>query len=292
MGVVLTVVGVMVVVLGLWDMFRSLLRPKGQGIMSGLVSSGVWRISRMIGHRFGSAVGPAGMILVILLWVMLQGLGWTLIYFPHVPDGFSYSSGVDPGDYPAFSEALYISFVALATLGFGDVVAVDPWLRLLIPLQALTGFALLTAALTWFNQVHPPVSHRRALALNLRGLNDVGYARAVPDLDPSAVARVIDDLSGQIRQVCVDFLHYSESYYFQEEDPGLSLARQLPHALELRDAAGAAASPEVRMSAARLSAALTELSAELADDFISGSGDDPAAVFAAYAADHDRDTRP
>lgn len=85
MTVVLTAAGFLVVLLGLWDMFRSLLRPEGQGTMSGLMFSAVWRLSRMVGHRFGSAVGLASMLFVILLWVLLQGLGWTLIYLPYHP---------------------------------------------------------------------------------------------------------------------------------------------------------------------------------------------------------------
>ena len=292
MTVVLTAAGFLVVLLGLWDMFRSLLRPEGQGTTSGLMFSAVWRLSRMVGHRFGSAVGPASMLFVILLWVLLQGLGWTLIYLPYTPDGFSYSSGIDPEDYPAFAEAFYISLVTLSTLGFGDIVPEDPWVRFVLPFEALTGFALLTAALTWFGQVHPPLSRRRALALELKGMNDAGYGRAIRDMEPSEVARVLDNVTGQVRHVCIDFFHYSETYYFQEGNDPVSLARHLPFVLELRDAAQVSRAPELQMSARRLSGALEELSAELARSFVAGSREEPAATFAAYAADHIAATRP
>ncbi|QGU05797.1 potassium channel family protein [Corynebacterium comes] len=292
MTVALTMAGFLVVALGLWDMFRSLLRPEGQGTLSGLVFSGVWEASKVIGHRFGSAVGPASMLIVILLWVLLQGIGWTLIYLPYTPEGFSYSSGIDPAKYPALAEAFYISLVTLSTLGFGDIVPADPWVRLVLPLEALTGFALLTAALTWFSQVHPPLSRRRALAMELKGMNDAGYARAIPGMEPSEVARVLDNVTGQVRHVCIDFFHYSETYYFQEGNDPVSLARQLPYVLELRDAARASQAPELRMSARRLSGAMEELSAELARNFVSGSREDPASTFAAYAADHDAANRP
>jgi hypothetical protein len=36
----------------------------------------------------------------------------------------------------------------VATLGFGDIVPESEWLRIVVPAQALIGFALLTAAVT------------------------------------------------------------------------------------------------------------------------------------------------
>lgn len=290
MDVVLTIAGIAGIVLGLWDMFHSLLHPSGQGRLSRLVFSGVWRISKASGHRAGSAVGPAAMVAVVLLWVLLQGLGWALIYSPHVPGGFMYSSGVNPANYPDFVEALYISFVTLATLGFGDVVATDPWIRLASPFEALTGFALLTAALTWFTQIYPPLSRRRALALELKGLADADYAVAIGGMEPAVVSRVLDGLAGQMMQVRIDFTQYTETYYFQEEDPDLSLARQLSYALALRDAATASPATEVRFSAQRLSGSLHQLGAKLAEDFV-GTGKNLEEVFAAYAVEHGQNTR-
>lgn len=134
MGTALTIAGISIILVGLWDMFHQLMHPRGSGRLSGLVFSAVWRLSRASGHRLGVAVGPGTMVAVVVLWVLIQGIGWALIYQPHIPAGFLYSDGVDPGSYARFAEALYISLVSLATLGFGDVVAVDPWLRLVTPL--------------------------------------------------------------------------------------------------------------------------------------------------------------
>lgn len=285
MDVLLTVVGMVVIVFGLVDMFHTLLHPSGQGRLSRWVLSAVWKISKATGHRAGSAVGPAAMVVVILCWVVLQGVGWALIYYPHVPEGFVYSSGVDPANYPDFVGALYFSFVTLATLGFGDVVPTDPWIRMATPFQALTGFALLTAALTWFTQVYPPLSRRRALALHLKRLADSGYAEKIHALEASSASRVLETLATEVATVRVDFTQHTEGFYFQEQDPDLSLARQLPHALRLRDAALGTADPTVRLSAQQLSLALEQLGTKLKDTFVH-TGEDPEEVFAAYAAEH------
>ncbi|GAA1767023.1 potassium channel family protein [Kocuria aegyptia] len=290
MDVLMTLLGIAVVLLGLWDMYHSLLHPSGTGALGGRVQAAVWRMSKRTGHRFGSAVGPGSMITVVVLWVLLQGVGWALVYLPHVPAGFTYSPGVDPGDYPDVVGALYISLVTLATLGFGDVVATDPWIRLATPLEALTGFALLTAALTWFTQIYPPLSRRRALALQLKSFADVGYADGIGEEDPSASALALDALTAEVLRARVDLTQHSETYYFQEEDPDLSLARHLPYALVLRDRAAQADSVQLRRSAQRLDLALEQLGLKLREDFLH-TGQAPGEIFAAYAADHLRAPR-
>src|SRR5699024_9658399 len=152
----LTLAGVVVIVVGLHDMFHTLLHPTGQGRLSRMVLAGMRRVSKATGHRLGSTVGPLAMVAVILVWVLLQLLGWALIYLPRVPEGCTSSSGVHRADYPDVVEAVYLSAVTLSTLGSGDMVATALWIRTAPPLQALTGFALLTAALTWFTQIYPP----------------------------------------------------------------------------------------------------------------------------------------
>jgi hypothetical protein len=286
--VLLTLLGIAVIAIGLWDMYHSLLHPSGTGAIGGRVQAGIWRISRRTGHRLGSAVGPGSMITVVVLWVLMQGVGWALVYLPHVPGGFTYSPGVDPVNYPDAVDALYVSLVTLATLGFGDVVATDPWIRLATPLEALTGFALLTAALTWFTQIYPPLSRRRSLALELKFLAEVDYADDIAEDDPETAARVLDGLAAEVAKARIDLTQHGETYYFQEEDPDLSLARQLPYALELRDRATASSAPRVRTGGRRLGLALEQLAAKLREEFVA-AGEAPDEVFAAYAADHLRE---
>ena len=290
MDAVLTIAGVAVIVIGLWDMFHTLLHPSGQGRLSQLVLTGVWKASKAIGHRAGSAVGPAAMVAVIVLWVALQGMGWALIYYPHIPEGFMYSSGVNPAKHADFVEALYMSFMTLSTLGYGDVVATDQWIRIASPFQALTGFALLTAALTWFTQIYPPLSRRRALALELKALADVDYAEALHQVDAAVLTRVLDTVASEVGKVRIDFTQHIEGFYFQEHNQDLSLAYQLPYALELRDAAMARDEVAVRLSARQLTVALEQLGTEISQDFVR-TGDDPAEVFAAYADEHGQHPR-
>lgn len=285
MDAVLTIVGILLILLGLWDMFHTLLHPSGRGGISRRVLAAAWIVSKVTRHKLGSAVGAAGMALVIGLWVFMQGLGWALIYLPHLPAGFSYAPGVDFSDYVPLAEAVYVSFVTLTTLGYGDVLAIDPWIRAGAPFEALTGFALLTAAMTWFSQIYPPLSRRRALALQLSGMADAHYAASVGALDVATLSRVLDELTGRVAVVRLDFAQHAEGFYFREGRRELALALQLPYALELRDAAMARPEVGVRLSAAQLAGALEQLGATLRSQYL-GRGDDVREVLSAYAVDH------
>ena len=57
MDVLLTVLGIVVIVAGLMDMFHTLLHPSGQGRLSRLVLSTVWKVSKATGHRAGGDGG-------------------------------------------------------------------------------------------------------------------------------------------------------------------------------------------------------------------------------------------
>ncbi|WP_306233244.1 potassium channel family protein [Agrococcus beijingensis] len=290
MDVALTVAGALIVALGLRDMFHTLLHPVGRGRLTRKVLAIVWRLSRATGHRAGSAAGATGMIVVITLWIALQVVGWALIYLPRIPKGFSYSQGIDANDYTPIGEALYFSFVMLTTLGLGDMTPVDPFVRAVSPIEALTGFGLLTTALAWFSQVYPPMSRRRALALQIDGLAEAGYAAAVPEVDAGSLSRTLDSLALEIARVRVDFAQHAEGFYFQEQNQELSLARQLPYVLVLRDAALRRPELAVRLSTHQLGTAIDQLGAALRGEFLR-AGEDVAEVFAAYAADHRHDPR-
>ena len=176
-------------------------------------------------------------ISVVLAWAAIQAIGWALIYLPHVPEGFLYSEGMDPSRYPDALEALYFSLVSLSTLGFGEVVPTDPVVRLMSPLQAITGFALLTGGATWLLQLFPTLARRRSTALYLTILGRARYAERLGGLDPVAAGALLHAVAQQIASVRVDLSQSPESYYFREGEAPTSLGHALPVAQALADAA-------------------------------------------------------
>ena len=148
---VLTLLGAASIALALRDIYATLWHPTGLGTLSRWVFRIIWAVAARVGPRgraLGSA-GPLGMIATVLLWAALIVTGWALIYLPHMPDGFYFSSALQPQSSSDPVAALYLSLVTVATLGYGDITPAYPALRLLIPVQALIGFVMFTAAISW-----------------------------------------------------------------------------------------------------------------------------------------------
>lgn len=285
MDVLYTALGAALVLFGLNDVFHNLLYPSGRSTLSHWVLRIVWMFSRRTGHRCGSLAGPLGVVLVIVLWALLQAVGWALVFYPHVPENFLYSEGLDSARYSNLAEAFYISLVTLGTLGFGDVVPTGPWLRFVAPVEALIGFALLTAALSWFSQIYPALAQRRALASRLGALRSVDYARRVADLDPASASRTLDRVADDITDAHVTLTQNAETYYFREVREDAALAVSLPYALEIADNAQTSVHPDIRLSGAMLAAAVENFARLLQEQFHS-SGETAREAFSTYASDH------
>jgi Ion channel len=105
------------------------------------------RLFRRAGRRHQrlSLAGPVAFVTVIATWAGLLVLGWALLFWPHMPSGFRFDAGVEAGG-PGFVHALNVSLVTLTTLGFGDITPTSNALRLILPLEALLGFGLLSAS--------------------------------------------------------------------------------------------------------------------------------------------------
>jgi hypothetical protein len=267
MGWFYTVLGVVLAAAGLVDVFQTLLHPGGRGKLSRLATRTVWRTSLRTGRLAGSLAGPLAIAAVVGMWVMLEVLGWALICLPHVPDGFSYSPGMDPKTYPAFAEAVYISLVTLSTLGFGDVVPTDGWLRMALPLEAVTGFALLTAAVSWFLQIYPALARRHMLAIRLELLQKAGYGRSLDQAGGTGSSRMLEILARDIIQMRVDLLQNPETFYFHEAGPEVLRPAPLAHAYMLGRRARQSGHQDLRLAGELLGAALDDLAAFLRHEF-------------------------
>ena len=283
--VVFTVLGATIVVYGLSDIFLTLVHPHARGRLTRAIVAGIWRTTSHGGQRARAASGPLAAISVVLAWAAIQAIGWALIYLPHVPEGFLYSEGIDPDLYLDAFEALYFSLVSLSTLGFGEVVPIDPFVRLLSPVQAVTGFALLTGGATWLLQLFPTLARRRSTALYLALLGRARYPQQLREIDPVVAASVLLAVAERIASVRVDLSQSPESYYFREGEAPTSLGHALPIAQALADAATQSPQSGVRVAGVVLDEALEDLGACLRDNF-GATGKSRADVMESFARDH------
>ncbi|MCL3862380.1 potassium channel family protein [Actinotalea sp. K2] len=279
--------GSVVIVVVLRDVFATLWHPAGRGSVASVVLRTGWRLSRRVARDDAPSrvTGPAGMVAVVLIWFTGAIVGWALIYWPRI-DRFAYSSQVDARDGDLL-DALYVSMVSLATLGLGDVVPVEPWVRLVVPGQALTGFALLSAAVTWILQIYPALTRRRTLAERMRTLEAADVREELRLIDAPSAAALVHGLAEHVAVIRVDLGQLPESYYFRETDPRQALAETFGSLWALADVASTDERPGVRFAGAVLRSGIEELACVLAVGFLD-MGDAPGVdeVASAFRADH------
>ncbi|WP_069386634.1 ion channel [Cellulosimicrobium cellulans] len=296
MDVVLTVAGVAVIVLVLRDVFHTLWHPAGEGRLNGLVGRGIWgavhRLPAGSGRRrlLMDLAGPLTLAVVVTLWAVGVVVGWGLVFLPHMPSAFQDTTGSPPVTaWERVVSSVYVSIVGLSTLGIGDIVPTAPWTRLWTAVQALVGFALLSASMSWIVQVTPALTRRRALARRLTALaaadgrsgDDGGHATDVP-------VRTVEDLVQELAAVHVQLRQYGETYYFRDSVTEEALPVAIGAAVALAEDAQRSDDPEVRRSGASLGWTLDGFAALLDETYLH-TGGSTSEVFAAYAADQDHE---
>ena len=284
---VITVLGVGLVVVVVRDVFHTLFHPIGHGSIAPQVMKLVWRLLRLFpsDRRIASLTVPLGITAVIITWGVTAVLGWMLIYFPQMPNAVSYSSELNPAERNELIDSLYLSLVTVATLGFGDIVPTSPWLRVAAPLEALFGFMLVTAAVSWVLQIYPALHRRRVLALQLSNLRQARRSdTSLAEVD-SIPIDVLTTVAASIVEARNDFTQYGATYYFRDLEADASLAASLGYATDLAAEATASTQSQVRLAGAMITAAVNSL-AELLDQEFLHLGGDTFAVVQAYAADH------
>ncbi|MFI1731174.1 potassium channel family protein [Streptomyces acidicola] len=282
-----SLLGAGLVMITLRDLFHTLWHPTRHGGLSRLVMTGLWRLARRfpVRRRVVGLVGPVAMVTVVGMWAATVILGWAIVYWPHMPGAFTFAPGSKAAQEPALLDSVYLSLVTVATLGLGDIAPGEGWLRLVSPLEALVGFALLTATVSWVLAIYPALTRRRVLAVRLALLRDSDPT--TQQLDCTAGALLLDNLATEVVRVRIDFTQYAEAYYFHDGEDHSSLAAMVGYADALAQRGQAAWRPEVRLAGDLLAGALTDLAAILDQRFLHTDAT-PTEVFAAYAADHGR----
>jgi hypothetical protein len=280
-----TLAGAGLILLMLADVFHTLLYPHGSGPVCRAIMRGFWLSSRRVRGRSSAVAAPLAMAAVIGAWAGLAVVGWAFLYLPHLPGGFVYADGVPQEG--GFAEAVYISMVTLSTVGFGEIVAGSPGLRLLSAFQAVTGFGLLTATVSWILQMYPALSRRRALAHELNLVREAIDPGGLSSLDHRHAAGLLESMARNVAAVSIDLVSFYESYYFHEVAQRGSLPEVVSYAQQLAGEARRSEDEDLRFAGRMLHSALEDLAGVLRGRF-GHAGETSSAVFDHYTMHHRR----
>jgi hypothetical protein len=287
-------IGLLLIATSLHDMFHTLFHPSGRGAIAEFISFRLWRMWRRLfpsKHGSLSLAGPLAFLATVSVWGLMIVLGFLLIYYPFLGREFVMAPGLDIRDHSTFFDAFNVSLGSLISLG-GDFNTNSRWLRLAMGLEAVAGFVLLTASLSWVLSIYPVLEYRRSAAHRMSLLH---YAHRFERVGLSAIPereaeQLVTGLAADLTKIRNDLMQFPITYYFHEDDPQSAWPGALPLALDIAQRANRPESSEaVRLSGIVLQGAIHDFLALVADWFLRISGEqDDEKLLAAYAGDHFR----
>lgn len=160
-------IGVIVILVILWDAFETIILPRRVNRrikLTGLFYSSFWVPWSAFIHYIKapkrrdkslSLFGPLSLILLLIVWVLGLILGYALILWAIERD-------VAGAENASFAMHMYLSATTFFTLGYGDIVPVSSWGRLISVVEAGNGFGLLAIVISYLPILYQAFSRREA----------------------------------------------------------------------------------------------------------------------------------
>lgn len=165
-------VGTIVLVLGLFDVFLTVLNYNESGFLASRLCALQWRCLRSITRRLSRRWRPVmlrqitglNIMLNIITWIGCVVVGFGFIYYGQMYGmNFQYDGrGLSAGLF----SAMYFSAAQLATVGTSQISPATDALRALSILETLTGVVLVTLILTFLFGVYQVIHDLRMLTSN------------------------------------------------------------------------------------------------------------------------------
>ena len=170
---ILVPAGVALILVGILDVFFTVLHYDGFGFLSIRLYRRLFDVARLVTRPLPrkyralglSMAAPLMVPVTITVWIFLVSLGYALIYLFGMRNGdFALSVGRLE---PSFPEAFYFSGTAISTLGLGDITPTGSLYQALAVSEALIGFGILTLSITYVLGVYNVLQQLGVLSAGL-----------------------------------------------------------------------------------------------------------------------------
>jgi hypothetical protein len=229
-GVLAFVAGMVLLALVFWDLFQTIVVPRptpGVFRIGRYITRGGWRAVRAIGtrsegrhERLLGLFAPATTIALLVTWLVVLVLGYGLVLF-------SLRDELRPASIDLGS-AIYFGATSVLTLGFGDLVPVGGFARLVSGAAALSGLGLVALVVTFLFSLFGSYQRREVAVVTLQAKAGVPSS-AVVLLESVARLDLVDrlpDFFGEWERWIAEVLDSHVAYpllgFFRSSHDGVS----------------------------------------------------------------------
>ncbi|HEY8599664.1 MAG TPA: potassium channel family protein [Thermomicrobiales bacterium] len=215
--IVCTALGTSILLAVYFDLWATVLHPGIESPLSNRFHRAAWRILCILSKLAPRAdrLLYAGLPLLIggliLLWLILLGGGFALLYYPWIGNPAAFD--MPPDATGSWFDALYVSGSTLFTLGYGDITPLTKPLRALAILEAGSGMATISFAVAYVLAVYPALSRLRIRATALDA-EVAGQTSGVPMLRRYLLSdgRWNGDMDDRLREMALELLELTENH--------------------------------------------------------------------------------
>jgi hypothetical protein len=259
MAWILPIIGAVFVTMALHDLFHTLFHPSEHGNISEYLSLRLWRMLRHFEPEHLNLAGPLNLLTVILYWGVSVVVGFACIYRPFLPGHFVFNPGLDAHSFNSFLSAINLSMASLITVTLG-VQTNSAWLQLATSAEAVLGFVILTASISWILSIYPVIEHRRSLAheVSLLHFAEERGIRHIEQLKTAELQSLLLGFATQLTTIRTELSQFPITYFFQERDDKSALAPSLYYLAAIAEDV-VSTRDDVKMSAAVMGGAIDDL---------------------------------
>ncbi len=279
-SILLEIIGTLIVLFGLREVFRDIFHPTRSGTLSEFVGRAASVLMRKTPLR--PAVGALSLVTTIVCWVATLVVGFALIYLGLSPRDLFIPSDSGPHPVPhQFLRCLYLSLGTFDTFQTFDVRPDTNWLRLVITIEGVVGISMITASVSWTVLLYPALARSRQFALRLSVLLEAQQRSGLSIVREFRVPLLLE-LAQNVLQYRIDIILFPVLLNFYAAERGSTLASALPQLLGCAREASDCEDTAVRLGGVQLQIALEALAKIISDRVIRKEDLPIEEVFAAF----------